>query len=84
MGADLAFLLPMTFVIILIVILFIYLCTRNSRPKNLFVFNVAGAWGDIKFFFTGPARKVEVIDIVDEESGRTRSRRVVAVEEDTG
>ncbi|KAK6336255.1 hypothetical protein TWF696_001816 [Orbilia brochopaga] len=78
MGADLAFLLPMTFVIIIVVLLFIYLCTRNSRPKGLFAFN----WDDVRYFFMGPAKEEVVIrDIQDEESGRTRSSRRAKVVE---
>ncbi|KAF3928115.1 hypothetical protein AA313_de0203659 [Arthrobotrys entomopaga] len=74
MGGDLAFLLPMTFVIIIVVILFCYLCTRNSRPQNLFAWNGAKAWQDFRFFFTGPARKTEVVEIRDEESGVSKSK----------
>ncbi|KAJ6257596.1 hypothetical protein Dda_7381 [Drechslerella dactyloides] len=84
MGADLAFLLPMTFVIIIVVILFIYLCTRNSRPKGLFSTEGRDVWGDIKYFFTGPPREeVVVVDIQDEEiaerSPATLSTTLVAV-----
>ncbi|KAK6540882.1 hypothetical protein TWF694_008265 [Orbilia ellipsospora] len=99
MANDLAFLLPMAFIIILVVILFCYLCTRNSRPKNIFAFDGAKAWEDFRFFFTGPAQKTEVVEIRDEESGLPRPKRgtkkgtkkgtkegtkKVVVEEDTG
>ncbi|KAK6532841.1 hypothetical protein TWF281_007012 [Arthrobotrys megalospora] len=74
MAPDLAFLLPITFVIIIIVLLFIYLCTRNSRPKGLCSFNGLSVWEDIKYFFIGPT-KVEVVGIRDEESGTVRTAR---------
>ncbi|KAK6335919.1 hypothetical protein TWF730_003293 [Orbilia blumenaviensis] len=74
MAPDLAFLLPITFVIIIIVILFIYLCTRNSRPKGLCSFSGISVWEDIKYFFTGPAT-VHVAEIRDEESGTVRTTR---------
>ncbi|RVD82606.1 uncharacterized protein DFL_007028 [Arthrobotrys flagrans] len=75
MAPDLAFLLPITFVIIIIVLLFIYLCTRNSRPQGLCSFNGISVWEDIKYFFTGPTQRVEVAEIRDEESGTVRTAR---------
>ncbi|KAK6504286.1 hypothetical protein TWF506_002490 [Arthrobotrys conoides] len=93
MAPDLAFLLPITFVIILVVILFIYLFTRSSRPQGLCSFNGISVWEDIRYFFTAPTQKVEVVEIRDEESGTVRTARtgksskkskVAAVESDAG
>ncbi|KAF3288558.1 hypothetical protein TWF970_005622 [Orbilia oligospora] len=93
MAPDLAFLLPITLVIIIVVILFIYLFTRNSRPKGLCSFNGISVWEDIKYFFTAPTQTAQVVEIRDEESGTVRTARtgksskkskVVAVESDAG
>ncbi|KAK6505676.1 hypothetical protein TWF481_007569 [Arthrobotrys musiformis] len=75
MAPDLAFLLPMTFVIIIVVLLFIYLFTRKNVPAGLCSFNGISVWEDIKYFFAGPARTTTVVEIRDEESGTVRTAR---------